>query len=95
MKQKKQKTQFKIGDFVTVAQIPPGLKNVPGLNTVGVFERALGKAFPIKGFERNGDLALLVTSKRSRSGVLEFDTIWIEPEFVIAAKKPPKRTRKI
>ena len=94
MNQKKSK-RFKTGDFIKVVRIPPGLKNMPGMNTIGVFQRALGKTFPIEGFDEHGHLELLVASKGpDKSRIWDLDTIWIEPEFVMPAERPSKKTKK-
>ena len=65
-----------LGDLVTVIRIPPGLKDVKGLQTKRVFRRALGKTYRIEGIAEFGHLELIVTKR---------DTIWIEPEFVVLA----------
>jgi hypothetical protein len=91
MKRTKQ-NPFKIGEWITVRQIPPGLKDTPGLETKTVFERALGKTFCIKALDdEHGLLELLVAKKRSPNGVWDLDTIWIEPEFVVPARKPRRK----
>ena len=81
---------LKIGDWVRITQVPPGLKDSPGLETKRVFEEALGKTFRIKGFGEYGHIELLVSRRRSPNGVWDLDTIWIEPEFVVRSRKPRK-----
>ncbi len=90
MKRTKQ-NPFKVGDWITVTQIPAGLKDTPGLETKTVFERALGKRFRVKALDERGLLELLVARKRSPNGVWDLDTIWIEPEFVVSARKPRRK----
>jgi len=72
---------FKVGDFVTIKKIPTGLTDTAGINTPEVFKRALGKTFRVEGFDDYGHLKLEVT---------KLDTIWIEPEFVVRAKRKRK-----
>jgi len=69
------KPQLKPGDFVRIVKIPPDLNDSAGIDTPGVFARALGGTFRIKGIEEHGHLEIVVT---------ESDTIYIEPEFVEA-----------
>jgi len=64
---------FKVGDMVTIRQIPSNLHDAADIGTPEVFRQSLGKTFPILGFSPYGHLELMVTRK---------DTIWIEPEFV-------------
>jgi hypothetical protein len=63
-----------IGDFVTVIKIPPGLKDVAGLQTKRVFRNSLGKTCRVEGIDNYGHLELVISRR---------DTIWIEPEFVV------------
>lgn len=81
-----------VGDWVRVTQVPPGLKDSPGLETKTVFEQALGRTFRIEAFDDYGHIELLVSRRRSRDSVWDLDTIWIEPEFVVRSRKPrPKK----
>ncbi len=72
---------FRQGDFVTVVRIPPGLKDVEDLKTKRVFRNALGKTYRVEGLGEFGHLELAVTKR---------DTIYIEPEFVVLARKRKK-----
>jgi len=56
MKRKK----YKIGDLVTIIQVPPDLRDDPELKTKTVFETCLGKTYPIQGFDQYGHLELAV-----------------------------------
>ena len=75
---------FKVGDFVRVVKIPPALNDTAGIDTPGVFERALGKAFRVEGVSELGHLELVVAERHPSRDTYESDTIWIEPEFVEA-----------
>jgi hypothetical protein len=69
---------FKIGDSVRIEKIPSDLTDPAAIGTPGVFQRLLGKTFPIAGISDHGLLELEVTKK---------DTIWIEPKFVSRLKR--------
>jgi hypothetical protein len=64
-----------------IKEIPTGLTDAAGIDTPGVFKRSLGKTFRVEGFDEYGHLELRVT---------KLDTIWIEPEFVVRAKRKKK-----
>ncbi len=82
---------LKVGDWVRVAQVPPGLTDPLGLETKTVFERALGKVFRIQAFGDHGHIELVVSRRRSPTGAWDLDTIWIEPEFVVRSRKPRRK----
>ena len=81
---------LKVGNWVRVTRVPPGLKDSPGLETKAVFKQALGKTFRINAFGHYGHIELQVSRKRSSDGVWHLDTIWIEPEFVVRSRKPQR-----
>ena len=72
----------KVGDLVRVVKIPPALSNSAGIDTPGVFERALGKTFRVDTISQHGHLELVVAERMLSKSTYESDTIWIEPEFV-------------
>jgi hypothetical protein len=74
--------KFKVGDQVKIEKIPPGLSDSAGIDTSGVFKRALGRTFRIEGFDERGHIELVIAERRPSSKRYESDTIWIEPEFV-------------
>jgi hypothetical protein len=74
--------KFKVGDQVKIKKIPPGLSDSAGIDTPGVFKRALGRTFRIEGFDEHGHIELVVAERRPSSKRYESDTIWVEPEFV-------------
>lgn len=78
---------FKIGDRVTVTGVPPDLHDGAGLDTHGVFQRALGKTFRVEGIDDYGHLELVVAESRPSPGRFESDTIWIAPELVSLVRK--------
>jgi hypothetical protein len=77
-------SNFKVGDLVRVVKIPPALDNPAGIDTPGVFEGTLGKAFRVDGVSELGHLELVVAERHPSRNTYESDTIWIEPEFVEA-----------
>ena len=77
--------QFRVGDLVTVMQVPPDLDDSAGIGTPEIFQRALGKTLRIDGFGRYGHLELNVLDGGSQAPDYCHHTIWIEPEFVKAA----------
>ena len=87
----KRTPQFRIGDRVTVTRLPPGLVGGEGMDTPGVFRRALGKTFRVEGIDDHGHLELVVAEHRPSPDKYESSTIWIEPEFVVLAKEGRRR----
>ncbi|SRR6266496_2120928 len=84
---KKKTSHFKIGDRVTITTLPPNLECREGLDTPGVFRRALGRTFSIVGFGEHGHLELVVAERRLSANRYASDTIWIEPAFVSLARR--------
>ena len=80
------KTRYKIGDFITIVKIPPGLKNDSEMKTKMVFELCLGKTYAIRGFDQFGHLEIDVGKDVDEIVGGYMNTIWIEPEFVIPAR---------
>jgi hypothetical protein len=74
-------TQLKVGDYVRVTGIPQDLPNLDGddLRTKDIFERCLGRVFPVTGFQGKW-LELEVGEVVGAPACMH--TIWIEPEFV-------------
>ena len=72
--------RFKIGDIVTVKQIPPGINKMPK-NTRAIFKYCLGKAYTIRGFGKYGHIELMPN---------KLESIWIEPEFVSLRRRQCK-----
>lgn len=70
---------LKIGDRVRIITVPPELPDGGDLKTNFVFERCLGRVFPVVGFQ--GDwLELEVGEAMGQPSYMH--TIWIEPRFV-------------
>jgi hypothetical protein len=84
--------KFKVGDWVRIKTIPPDLNDSAGIDTPGVFKRALGRTFRIDGLDDHGHLELVVAERRPSSKRYESDTIWIEPQFVARVKRRRKST---
>jgi hypothetical protein len=81
------RNKYKVGDLVTVIKVPTGLGDEPELNTKTVFETCLGKTFTIQGFDQYGHLELAVGKEIDDLVGGYMNTIWIEPEFVVPAKR--------
>ena len=77
---------MKVGDKVRVLALPPGLKN-GDLKTRTLFQKCVGRVFPIVGFQ-NELIELEVGKVVGKPSY--YDTIWIEPEFV---ELYPSRTK--
>jgi hypothetical protein len=83
----KRTRHFKVGDRVTVTTLPPDLDDRAKINTLEVFQRALGKTFRVEGIGRYGHLELVVAERRRTPDTYESDSIFIEPEFVTRARR--------
>lgn len=68
---------MKVGDRVRIVALPPGLTEGE-LQTRSTFEKCFGHEFLVDGFDDHGAIELNVESVTGN----EFETIWIEPEFV-------------
>jgi hypothetical protein len=75
-------SKVKVGDIVRVMKVPPKLTDSAGIDTPGVFARALGKTFRVEGISERGHLQLVVAERKPSPATYESDTIWIEPDFV-------------
>jgi hypothetical protein len=69
--------RLRIGDVVTVKQIPPGVKKLP-LATKKIFRHCLGRAYTVRGFDRYGHIEL-----RPK----QLESIWVEREFVSVRRR--------
>jgi hypothetical protein len=77
---------MKIGDKVKLIQIPPNLKDDEKLGTRSLFEKCLGKAFPIVGLESVDGLTyqLVRLDVGHVLGKPEYmESIWVEPEYLL------------
>ena len=72
-------------------KVPPNLSAGEAMDTPAVFRRAVGKSFRVEGIDEYGHLELVVAERRPKRDKYESDTIWIEPEFVVLAKKHPAK----
>ena len=80
---------LKIGDRVRIDRIPHNLPpdgDADGLNTSALFQRCLGRVFPIVAFNEMGFAELQVGEAIGRKPYLE--TIWIEPECLVVMEGP-------
>jgi|SRR5882757_6822774 len=76
---------IKIGDLVTVTQVPPELHDAASIGTPELFRQVVGKTLRVDGFGRYGHLELNVLDDGSQAPDSCHHTIWIEPEFAKAA----------
>ena len=76
---------MKIGDLVVVTGVPSALPD--GMGTRELFEKCLGRTFPIAGFE-NGLVELQVGEVLGEPSYMH--SIWIEPRHL--APSDSKRT---
>lgn len=76
--------QFRVGEYVKVLQVPPGLHDASGIGTPELFRRVVGKTLRIDGFGQYGHLELNVLDDGSQAPDPSHHTIWIEPAFVEA-----------
>jgi hypothetical protein len=91
MRSKRKK--YRKGDLVTIMKVPSDLRDDPELKTKTVFETCLGKTYAIQGFDRYGHLELAVGKDIDSLVGGYMNTIWIEPEFVMPAKKGTTNNR--
>ena len=73
---------FKIGDRVRVVLVPPMVEKEMPPETIGLFERCVGRVLRVDGFDEHGHLELNVANDGSQAPDYSQHTIWIEPEFV-------------
>ena len=76
---------MKVGDKVVLIGIPSNLKDDEELQTRALFEKCIGKIFPIKSLESVEGLSyklvrLDVGEVLGKEAFME--TIWVEPEFL-------------
>jgi hypothetical protein len=74
--------KYRVENMVRVVKIPPGLHDSAGIDTPGVFDRALGNVFRIEAMNERGHLELVVAGRNPSQSTYQSDTLWIEPEFV-------------
>ncbi len=73
------------GDWVRLVETPPDILEMPEETQI-VFEKALGKTFRIEKFNEYGHAELDLTKK-----VAKFNTIWVEPHFLLLFRRKIKR----
>ena len=74
----------KIGDRVRLVAIPDDLPpdDEPGaMGTNGLFQRCLGRVFPVVGFNEYGYVELEVGQVNGRPPYME--SIWVEPQCLM------------
>ena len=77
---------MKIGDKVRLIRIPPNLRDDEKLGTCSLFEKCLGKAFPIAGLQSVEGLSyqLVQLDVGHVLGKPEYmDSVWVEPEYLL------------
>ena len=79
MNQLKRLLNMKIGDMVRLVAVPPNLPAGDAqLPTPAIFEKCLGHAFTVVGFNEIGWTEIVVESATGNTG----ETIWVEPEYL-------------
>jgi hypothetical protein len=76
---------MKVGDTVTLVGIPSNLKDDSTLRTRALFEKCLGKTFPVVGLRSVEGLPfdLVELHVGQVLGKPEYmDSIWVEPEYL-------------
>jgi hypothetical protein len=76
---------MKVGDRVKLIGIPPNLRDDKDLQTRTLFEKCLGKSFPIAELETVEGLPYQVVKLDVGHvvGKAEYmETIWVEPEYL-------------
>ena len=78
-------TDMKVGDIVRLVGVPPDLKDDEEMQTRTLFDRCLGKTFPIIALDAVDGLPhrlvrLDVGHLLGEAAYLE--TIWVEPEYL-------------
>jgi hypothetical protein len=82
---------MKIGDTVRLIRIPPDLKDDEQLKTRSLFEKCLGKAFPIaelKSVEGLSYQLVQLDVGHVLGKPAYMDSIWVEPEYLLP--EPPR-----
>lgn len=74
-----------MGDWVRLIDVPPDIEKMPEETQI-VFEKALGKTFRIDNFNRYGHAELDLSKK-----VVKFNTIWVEPHFLVLFRRKIKK----
>ncbi|MGB5215395.1 MAG: hypothetical protein WBN88_17325 [Anderseniella sp.] len=77
----------KIGDRVRLVAIPDDLPpdDEPGaLDTNSLFQRCLGRVFPVAGFNALGYVELEVGEVNGQPPSME--SIWVEPRYLVVVK---------
>jgi hypothetical protein len=77
---------MKIGDIVTLIGIPSNLKDDTELQTRTLFEKCLGRSFPIVDLKPVEGLTypLVQLDVGHALGKPEYiDSIWVEPEYLL------------
>jgi len=93
----RQGLKLSVGDKIRVSGIPPDVRSGiydedEELKTRAVFERSLGRVFPIKAFD-DDRVELHVGKVMSRPAYEH--SIWLEPQFVELVAKSKRQKRRV
>ncbi len=75
-----------VGDNVRVVRTPDTLPSMPA-ETQKAFEAIVGHTFPVRGIDRYGHLELMVGSVVDPLIGGFMNTLWIEPDCVVAVNQ--------
>ena len=87
-------TRLHIGDMIRVTEIHPKIVNHGEFKTRTILNRAVGRIFPVVGFQR--DWIELALGKLIRKKAWE-EAVWVEPEFIelVEQKKTKVKVAKV
>lgn len=81
---------FTVGSRVIMVTIPPPVisdaEKFP--ETIAIFQKALGLALTVQGFNELGMAELCLDDNGSEIGTNWKHSIWVEPEYLSPAPKP-------
>ncbi len=74
----------KIGDRVKLMRVPPAVRRCWSKfpDTFHIFQLAVGKAFTVRGVDKQGHIELWVCANGSEDQSGTAHSIWVEPEHL-------------
>ena len=77
---------IRIGDQVRIMTMPPDVEALADptdeLDTKGVFQQCLGRAFRVRDIDKHGHLELWVHGRDDNHPQAYLESIWVEPAYV-------------
>jgi hypothetical protein len=77
---------MKVGDSVRVLKVPSNLLDDPEFRTLSVFEKCVGRLFPVVGIREDGMIEIEIGEVLGKPSNME--TIWIEPDCIAVMDSP-------